>query len=211
MAGFPLCTGGTGGHINAPLLQKVQHSFGFYAAAGEIENIGQPVLRTLNHGVGNGGNLFPAIVPQDPDFLFFLCQGRQRLYRRAESAPGRHGFRAGAHGFFLSAANGACGNMHALSDIQSARSLGSVDFMGADRHQVHPDFPRLQCQLSERLHRVHMKQRPGLVPANDSRRRLDGQNAAHLVVDSHHAHQRGVRRNDLFHLPGRNPAKGIGL
>ena len=127
-------------------------------------------------------------------------QIRQCRYRSAK--PGDQGrcLRTRTQFFLLLAAKSAGQNTHALAHIQSAYSLGAVDLVGGDGHQVYPQLVRPQGHLAKGLHTVGMDQRrcAGLLyrPANA----LHRQNAAHFVVDAHDGDQNGVRGDGAFNL-----------
>ena len=200
MAGFSLSTSGAGRHINPLLFQKMEHGFRLNAATGEIEDIRKPILRALQHHVGNLGKLSPSIFPQGTDLLFFLQYWRKRSYGCSKSTPSRHGFGTGTHIFFLAASQRPRRDVDAFSNIQSARSLRPMDFVSTNRHQIYPNFSRLQRQFSKSLHRIYMQERASLVPPDCPGSRFNGQNTSYLIIHCHHTHKSRFRCNSFFHL-----------
>ena len=126
----------------------------------------------------------------------FLQRG-QGLHRRAHARNGRHGLRARTDVPLLAAAVKRRRQAGAAGNIQCAGSLGAVDLMRADRHQVNAPAGRVQRQPAVGLHSVHMQQRGGLDGGNGPGGGINWQNRSHLVVDRHHADQNGLRRYRL--------------
>ncbi len=138
-----------------------------------------------------------------------MLDARHALLRRQPQRFGepdnvRHVLRPGAQAEFLSAAGLGRKHGRPFAHVQSADALRPVEFVPAERHQIHAERLHIDWQVRGGLDGVGVKQ--DAVPVTDFGDFADGVDCANLVVGVHDRDQRRFVAKGLFHGGGRDHA-----
>ena len=121
----------------------------------------------------------------------------------------RHVFRPGAHTFLLTAAVDDRIHPGTASDIQETNAFRPVDLMRTDGKQINIHLRRMDPELTEALHSIHMKKRLRIAAPDQLSRLRQRLHTPDLIIDMHDRHQDRIPADGTLQILQRYPAQTI--
>ncbi len=178
---------------NAVQVQREQQGLPLDTLEAEVQvEINPPLGAAVQADIALASLIDVALKPlsQRADTLgVFIHHLSAEPDRFAEAYDARHVLRAGADSALLPSAPCPRDELDPLADVERADPFRSVNLVRRRAGEIGTDFANRQRQLAERLYRIRVEQRPGLM--RGLRQLPNGLNGADFVVDVHHADQRG--------------------
>ena len=113
--------------------------------------------------------------------------------RLGQACNAGHIFRAGTKISLLAAAKCNGVNFYLLAHVQETYTLGAVDFVTADGHQIDVHFLGVNSGFAKSLNRIHMEQSVGIQSLDQSTGLSNGLQSTDFIVGVHDRHQNSLR------------------